>query len=229
MLRTLRFCLLFLLSGSSAWAGIPIDKSVTCPVGGEEFTITGTASCTTMGRTMSFRPQTSCDFITRLPVCPSNGLPIFDEFTEDQIAELTSFLKSSEFKEIKALPPWQRAYALAVHLGQSETEEAFWLLQNSMWYETASFFESRIALDQLLHEAEFELKRAPENTKPYINSVLAYALAYVGRIEESKERLKLAEQAPGAPEYLRKYISAIRACQADIASENCQPNARINP
>jgi hypothetical protein len=201
---------------------------MTCPVGGEEFTTTGTASCTTMGRTMSFRPLTSCDFITRLPVCPSNGLPVFDEFTEDQVAELATFLKTTEYEKIKMLPPWQRAYALAVHLGQSGTETAFWLMQNSMWYETESFFESQEALDQLLHEAEFELKRAPEEARPFMNSVFAYALAYAGRLEESNERLKLAEQAADAPEHLQKYISAVRACQADMTAQECQPDTRFN-
>lgn len=234
MLRTVLFTFLLLTSGlllgsgSTAWAGMPIDKTVTCPVGGEKFTIIGTASCTTMGRTMSFRPQTSCDFVTRLPVCPSNGLPIFDNFTQDQVTALTGFLKTSDYETIKKLPPWQRAYALAAHLGQSGTEVAFWLLQNSMWYETASFFESGVALDQLLHEAEFELQRAPEDAKPYMNSVLAYALAYAGRIEESKERLRVAEQTPGKSEHLQNYISAIEACQTDMSAPNCQPNVRFN-
>jgi hypothetical protein len=227
MVRTVLCTFLLLASVSSAWAGIPIDRTVTCPVGGEEFTATDTASCTTMGRTMSFRPLTSCDFITRLPVCPSNGLPVFDEFTEDQVAELATFLKTAEYEKIKILPPWQRAYALAVHLGQSGTETAFWLLQNSMWYETESFFESQEALDQLLHEAELELKRAPEEAKPFMNSVIAYALAYAGRLEESNERLQLAEQAAGAPEHLQKYISAVRACQADMTIQECQPDAHF--
>lgn len=235
MLRTALFTFLLLTSGqmfglgSRAWAGMPIDETVICPVGGEEFTITGSASCTTMGRTMSFRPQTSCDFVTRLPVCPSNGLPIFDDFTQDQITALTAFLKTSDYEAIKKLPPWQRAYALAAHLGQSGTEVAFWLLQNSMWYETTSFFESGVALDQLLHEAEFELQRAPEDAKPYMNSILAYALAYAGRIEESKKMLRFAEQTPSKPEHLQKYISAIEACQADMSTPNCQPHFRFNP
>lgn len=229
MLKTLRICILFFVLGSSAWAGMPVDETVTCPVGGEKFTVTGTASCTTMGRTMSFRPETSCDFVTKLPVCPSNGLPIFDDFNEDQVAALTSFLKTSDYEKVKKLPPWQRAYAVAAHLGQSGTDTAFWLLQKSMWYEAPSFFGSRTALDQLLQEVELELQRAPEDARPYMNSILAYALAYAGRIEESNERLKLAEQAPDVPEYLRKYISTIRACQANMTSEHCQPDARFNP
>ncbi|MEM9342480.1 MAG: hypothetical protein AAGA87_05500, partial [Pseudomonadota bacterium] len=52
---------------SAAGAGTPFEDTMTCPVGGEEFTIVSTASCSTMGRTMSFRPVTSCDFVTRLP------------------------------------------------------------------------------------------------------------------------------------------------------------------
>lgn len=229
MRRILCICLLFLFSGNAAWAGFPIEETVTCPVGGEKFTVTETASCTTFGRTMSFRPITSCEFVTRLPVCPSNGLPVYQEFAEDQVAELRSFLETPDYAALKELPPWRRAYGLSAHLGQSGTETAFWLLMNAMWYEAGSFFESRSALDHLLHEAEFELKRTPQESQAFLNAILAYALAHAGRIEESVERLTLAKQAQETPEYLQQYISAIEACQSNAESPDCHPDAAFVP
>ena len=229
MLRSLAFCTLFLVLGNSAWAGIPIDETVVCPVGGEKFTVTRTASCTTFGRTMSFRPYTSCEFITRLPVCPSNGLPMYQEFTADQVTELTTFVEAPSYATLKDLSPWQRAYGLSVHLGQSGTETAFWLLMNAMWYEADVFFESDVALNQLLQEAEFELERTPEENRPFLNAILAYALTHAGRIDEANEKLESARKAPDTPDYLQKYISAVEVCQSDAEAEVCQPNAGFKP
>lgn len=154
---------------------------------------------------------------------------MYEEFTEDQVVELTAFLETPDYAALKGLPPWQRAYGLTARLGQSGTEMAFWLLLNSMWYEAGSFFESRTALDRLLHEAEIELERAPEESRPFLNAILAYALVHAGRIEESDERLTLARQAQEAPKHLQQYISAIEACQANRQSPDCRPDAPFNP
>jgi hypothetical protein len=210
-----------------AWGGTPIKVNKICPVGGEEFTVTGTASCTTMGRTMSFRPYTSCDFITRLPVCPSNGLPMYQEFTQDQIVKLTSLIATPDYAALRELPPWQRAYGIANYLGQAGSSAAFGILLSAMWFETVPFFESKSTLDQFLAEAELELERAPEANKPIFNAILAYALASAGRIKESDERLDQARQAPDISEYLQAYISAIEVCQEDMSLPACQPDARI--
>ncbi|WP_299395462.1 hypothetical protein [Pelagibius sp.] len=138
-------------------------------------------------------------------------------------------MDTDDYAALKDLPPWQRAYGLSVHLGQSGTETAFGLLLSAMWYETDSFFESPGALDDLLHEAEFELERAGEEAKPFLNAIVAYALAYAGRIEESVERLKLAKQAKDPPEHLQNYISAIETCQTDMDAPACRPDAPANP
>lgn len=229
LLRKLCLCLLFLIPGTPAWAGVPVERTMICPVGGKTFTITGTASCTTFGRTMSFRPVTSCEFVTRLPVCPSSGLPVYQEFTEVHVSKLTSFVETADYAALKNRPPWQRAYGLSVHLGQSGTATAFSLLLNAMWYETDSFFAEEAVLNDMLREAEFEMERASVDSRPFLNAILAYALAYAGRTDESVERLTRAKQAKNAPDHLKEYISAVEACQADVEAPNCRPDAAIAP
>jgi hypothetical protein len=229
MLKRLSFCLFLLVSANFALAGIPVDETVVCPVGGEEFTVTATLSCSTFGRTMSFRQETSCDFVTRLPLCPSNGLPVYQEYSDAQIAELTSLMETPRYTALRLLPPWQRAYGISVHLGQSETETSFRLLLSALWFETEPFFESLVALDQLIYEAEFELERAPEEARPFLNAILAYALAYAGRVEESDQRLMLARQAANNPDHLRQYIAAIEACQSNMEAAECRPDAPLDP
>lgn len=229
MLRKLCACLVFLISGNLAWAGIPTEETVVCPIGGEEFTVTGTLSCSTQGRTMSYRQISTCDFVTRLPICPSNGLPVYQEFTDAQVADLTSFMQTPAYETLATLSPWQRAYGVAVHLGQSGTETSFGLLLNALWHDTAAFYDSPVALDQLLHEAEFEFDRTPPQASPFLNAILGYALARAGRSAQADDRLALARQAPGTPEYLQQYIQAVEACQSNMDAPECHPDAPFNP
>lgn len=223
-------CFIFLTFGNASWAGEPIESFAVCPVGGETFSIAGTTSCTTFPpRTMSFRQESSCDWITKLPVCPTNGLPIYKDFTPKQIMELTSFIETAEYSAVRELPPWQRAYAISKHLGESGSPIAFDLLLNALWYETMSFLESKAGIDQLLFEAEAELARAPAADRPFLNAILAYWLALAGRLEESDKQLDLAKKASDIPDHLMKYITAIEFCQADMTSEKCGPNTPIIP
>ncbi len=212
-----------------SFGGIPTEEEVICPVGGEKFTVIGTMSCSTMGRTMSFRPLTSCDFVTRLPVCPSNGFPMYQEFSGEQITSLEKFTKTDEFEVLRQLPPWQRAYGIALNLGQSGTETAFNLLLSALWYESGEFLESEEAVSQLMKEAEDILLRADAETRPFLNAILGYMLSAVGRFDEANIMLNNAASAQSAPDYLLQYISAIQACQSDMAQEGCRPNDSFNP
>lgn len=217
------------ISAGASWAGIPTEETVTCPVGGEEFEITGTLSCSTQGRTMSFRPLTSCDFVTRLPVCPSNGLPIYQEFSEEQVTRLEEFVETAEYASLKELSPWQRAYGVSLFLGQSGTDAAFGLLLSAMWYETEDLLESETGFAQFITESEAELQRASEADKPFLDAIIAYALSAAGQFEEANLRLDRAAETSNAPEYLLQYISAIRACQPNMNLDGCRPYDHFNP
>lgn len=217
------------ISAGALWAGTPTEETVTCPVGGEQFEITGTLSCSTQGRTMSFRPLTSCDFVTRLPICPSNGLPIYQEFSEEQITRLEKFVETADYASLRELSPWQRAYGISLFLDQSGTGAAFGLLLNAMWYETEDLLESETAFAQFIAESDAELQRASEEDRPFLDAIIAYALSAAGQIEEANLRLDRASETSNAPDYLLQYISAIRACQPNMNEDGCRPYDRFNP
>lgn len=198
-------------------------------MGGEQFTITGTLSCSTQGRTMSFRPLTSCDFFTRLPICPTSGLPVYQEFSDEQVSDLEVFLETPDFAQLRQLPPWQRAYGVAEHLGQSGTATAFGLLLSSMWYEFENFISNEDILEQFLVEVDAELERAPNPDKPFLEAIVGYVLMASGRAEEAEIRLNRASEAIDAPDFLLQYISAIRACQPNLEVEGCRPHDRFDP
>ncbi len=225
MLPKLLIIIASILFSSAVWAGMPVEATMKCPVGGEEFTITKTPSCTTMGRTMSFRPRTTCDFITRLPVCPSNGLPVYQEFSEEQVIDLTRFMESEAYASLKQLPPWYRAYRIAEHLGETKTRATFGLLLEAFWYQPEEFLDSETAMDHLLAEAGFELERLQEPSRPFLHAFLGYAMASAERFAESSDHLAQAKATPGIPEELRAYIARVESCHEDMSAPECQPSA----
>jgi hypothetical protein len=86
-----------------AAAGIPTSEKVKCAVGGKSFTITGTMSCSRFGGSQDFlfKVESSCDFVTKLPQCPDNGLPMYKEFTAAEVALLKNYLKGPEFVALR--------------------------------------------------------------------------------------------------------------------------------
>ncbi|MCP4817918.1 MAG: hypothetical protein GY883_01935 [Shimia sp.] len=223
---------LALLTTAPALAGTPVSKPMTCPVGGETFEITTPSSCSTMGRTMSFRPMTTCDWQTHMPTCPSNGLPIYRNFSPDDIARLEQHLTSAKWAEDRKLRPIQRAYALADHMGDTAAPYGFFMLLNAMWYETRTFFENEAQKQAFFAAAEQEIKVSRDGNGPFFQAILAYALAHDGqnaRAEYEVEQVKAKmEIDPELPDFLRQYIAAIEACLPDMSAPICAPEAPLD-
>lgn len=207
-----------------AFAGDPARETITCPVGGEEFTITTGSMCSAQGRTMSLRHNSSCDFVTRLPVCPENGLPVYQQFSDEQILMLQEFMRSPEYQALLSLPPWQRAYGIARHLDQAGTDTGFAIVINAMWYETGPFFENADFPVHFRDEADRELQRMRAGQQPYLQALLAYVLSNAGRVEAANTYLDRVEAVPDLPDDLRRYIAAVRSCQADMSKPGCRPD-----
>lgn len=223
--------LLVICCAQTALAGSPINVPMTCPVGGEKFEITSTSSCSTMGRTMSFRPVTSCDWKTHMPACPTNGLPIYREFTEVEIADLETYLASDNWEQVRTLPPMQRAYALADHMGDTTAPFGFFMLLNAMWYEPDSFFDNMAQKEAYFSAATTEIQENRDGNGPFFQAILAYALAHDGQATRAASELSEAkaksEANPDLPDFLRQYITAIEACLPDMSAPSCAPEAPL--
>lgn len=220
--------LLFLLVGV-AQAGEPIRVEIVCPVGGEAFEITSTSSCSSRGRTLSFRPDTSCDFVTRLPVCPSNGLPVYKEFSEDEIADLTEWMESAEYSDLLGLSPWVRSYRVEEHLDEVPSSIGFNVLMQMMWYEPEAFLASNVALDLLIAETGPELERQPPDARPLLEAILGAALMFAGRDAEAVLKLEGIGPVQERQDVLDAYKAALLACVGRTQDEACQPNTPFRP
>ncbi|MEO0653620.1 MAG: hypothetical protein AAFY77_01995 [Pseudomonadota bacterium] len=227
--KTISLCAAALAFAVPAQAGMPVDQTITCPVGGEEFTVTVTPSCSEMGRSMSFAPITSCDFITRLPICPGNGLPLYREFSQDEIAHLEGFVSTPDYQRLRQLRPWQRAHGLAQHLGEAGTETSFWLLLRGLWYDPEAFFDGPETLQKFLDEADQERARAGAENVPFLVAIVGYALSAAGRLDDANVRLDQAMRAADVPDFLQDYVEAIRTCQPDMTRDGCRPGDRFEP
>ncbi|WP_368187955.1 hypothetical protein [Aestuariibius sp. HNIBRBA575] len=216
-------------AASIGFAGTPVEETLTCPIGEETFAIVGTASCSILGRYMSFRPQTTCEFVTRLPVCPSNDFPMYQPFSPDQITALTVFVETDEYQEIRQLSLWLRAYAIAQHMGQSGDPVTFSLMLNALWFTTEDVISNDAQMDVFMAEAEQEMARAVGPDRGFLAAIIGFALLSADREAQAAPYLETAASHREASEYLDAYLTAIDACRADMSAPNCAMSAPFNP
>lgn len=85
-----------------AWAGEPYKTRVACPIGGIKTPVTQTLSCSVSNKfEMSLRRQTSCDFVTNLPVCYNYDFPIYRDFLVSEVPILKKMVKTDWYKEAR--------------------------------------------------------------------------------------------------------------------------------
>jgi hypothetical protein len=114
-----------------ASAGTPYQEDVTCPIGGEKFEHTFTGSYSTFGARPDGKPYGSWIFPMPIPVCPSNKLPIYDEFTKEQLTQLEPLVASAEFKAVGKETPYYRAAWLMERTGKPAADVARMIVRAS--------------------------------------------------------------------------------------------------
>lgn len=122
-----------LILGGSAQAGTPVRTKLTCPVGGERFVHTDTASYSTWGSRPDGKPYGSWTFPMPLPECPKNGLVVFKDFSAAEKRKLARLIASPEYLALrKTDTPHYRAAWLARALNPGAPDST-WLLQQAGW------------------------------------------------------------------------------------------------
>jgi len=217
---------IFLALPFVARAGIPTETTLTCPIGGEQFTITETLSCSSSGaRTLSFAPVSSCDFVTRLPQCPQNFLPMYKEFSDAELDVLRGFMRSETYDSMVGQSRFYIAYIIEQQLGNEGPDAPFWLLLQGLWYDSENNFADADYLRAFLSEARGEIERESEENRPYVQSIAAYAYMKAGDFDAARVLMQAAE-IDDIP-FLQAYHSAIKACMAESGSEFCDPRTLI--
>jgi len=229
MFRNFTFGIVSLLTvtffSSSAFAGMMTDEEIICPVGGETFKVAGTASCSTMGRTLSLKPVTSCDFVTRLPVCPSNGLPVYRDFEDSDIKALESFMKTDAYSNLQSEQPYLRAYYIAKEVEPTDSQEPFFLLENGIWYG-----DKDTKLDTL-YQSELDSinESLPEEDLPFFLAAGAHHAWMTGEKERAAQLLLSAKILDnGEAGYLSRYLQRLDACfRGNLNADECTSDTPI--
>ena len=236
MSRYLMFVFVSIFVIGPVRAGTPVHVEEKCPIGGETFIVVKSPSCSYFGQSMSFRKSSTCDYITRLPVCPDNDLPLYREFTKGEISRLSAFVETEEYDRLRQLDPWQRAYRIEEYLGHTGSNSGFLLLLQALWYENESFLTNEPLLDRFAAEAEAEIDRVEEGEKPFVAAILAYAFAAAENRQKADLWFQWATSLndgtgndAGGVEFLRAYLAKLSACRQDMASVDCSPDAPFDP
>ena len=121
------------LHATGAESGTPYKEKLTCPIGGEKFQHTFTASHSTFGNRPDGKPYGSWIFPMPIPVCPSNKLPIYSEFSKEQISQLEPLVRAPEFRDIAAVnTPYFTAAWLMQRTGE-KPESLAWMVVQASW------------------------------------------------------------------------------------------------
>lgn len=116
-----------------AHAGFPVESEETCPVGGEKFKYTTTGSYSTFGERPDGKPFGSWSFPLAMPECPSNHLVVYREFKPEEIAPLTTLVKSREYKALRRETQYFRAAWLAERMDPADPLSGTFLLLSATW------------------------------------------------------------------------------------------------
>jgi len=198
-------------------AGSPFSKVITCPVSGEEFRTTSSVSCSTMGYYLSKKPFTSCEFVTQIPVCPSNNLPVYKKFSDTEIEVLRTIIDTNEFNATSDISRFYSSYYIENNLSETNTETAFTLLLRGVW-EDPQLLENLHYAKDFDHVFEYLANDETIEGKGFFYGAYAYTLMQRGKFRRAKRYIKKMAKVQGDKDrdYLDKYIKALKYCSKNF-------------
>lgn len=194
-------CLAASLVPAAGQAGIPVTKTMTCPIGGGSFEFTTTASYSTFGERPDGKPYGSWTFPLAIPECPDNGLVLYKEYDEEELARLAPLVESDAYKALRARGDTQyyRAYWLMREMGVGP-ERHLWALLQAAW-EADGEPELRARYLAELAEASAAVEAKPDDLNWIgMEGRAINALRELGRFDEARARLDAVAPLLAAPE-----------------------------
>ncbi|HEX4848364.1 MAG TPA: hypothetical protein VFV30_09485 [Novosphingobium sp.] len=220
---------------SAGIAGIPTSDKLTCPVGGKSFSVTGTASCSTFGATQDFflKVETSCDFVTRLPQCPDNGLPLYKEFTKDEISLLKDYVATPEYTALAGRSRFAIAKKVDDFLVSKGSKSAFgfWYVLGGLQYDREATLSDPEYMGWLQEKGAEALTTAKGVDAAVIRLVMAYGRYLSGDFEGASAGLAAVRADAEVKDHwlVAAYAARLEPCIAARDVKLCPPDMRIKP
>ena len=218
------------LAGSPLLAGVPHEETLVCPIGNETVEVVGTSSCTYgMATTMSLRSVSSCDFVTRLPVCPSSGIPLYAEFPPAATERLKAFIETDGYRESLEASRYLRAYLIDLELNLLSDQERFWMLQDGHFYDAGTTFGDAAYFRAYQTALDKALEATDDENAAFMRAMAAYASFKAGDEALARDLMAAAETLTGNySETIKAYIALLDACLGRPNAEECQPEYEID-
>ncbi len=216
---------------TSTQAGTYFEEETICPIGGEVFKVPATASCSSYGaKTMSFQTITSCEFVDPMPQGPTNKLPLYKEYSQNERAQIEMFMQSETYKQAATHSRFYLAYVMEDQLLQSADISKFQILLTGYWSDFDRALNDEDYQAAFITEFEKELSEAPLESQPTLRAIGAYFNVLFGdaaraevELAEAREQAKTMEPNP----LLESYFSKIEACIQNPDQAQCEPDSPI--
>jgi hypothetical protein len=178
-------------------------REMTCPVGGERFSIWQPTMYSTYGERPDGKPYGYLPFPFPVPECPSNRLIAFDSFSPDEVAKLAGIIDTVEYTRLTTTETtYYRAWWLAERLGRPP-QDSLGLLLSAIWQVTPDAVSeptaNRDAEQRRRYQELFvaEVRRLPAATPAkdrfWLEARAANATRQLGRFGDAEALRKTAE------------------------------------
>ena len=208
---------------ANAHATTWVEVEHTCPIGGEEFTAMEVASNSYFGSRPDGRRYGPLPIVP-VTECPSNGLPLFDDFSDEELALLEPAIAMPEFVSMRASETQRYRVAwLMEQLGRAPVDIASTLLVAT--WEADGNFDQKTRYQGEYVMLVTGIERTEENADSwfFLHTRAANALRELGYFEEAANlitRINREEYFPDDTEirgYVEQYFANLGAL---VAEEN---------
>lgn len=107
-------------------------QDYVCPIGGEKFRHESYSNHVRMGGRPDGKPYSMATMPRPIPVCPQNGLPMYRDFTPEELPRVEQLILDPDFTALEEETSYFRAAWLMDRLGDKDRKQhAFFLLMAS--------------------------------------------------------------------------------------------------
>ena len=116
--------------GGGAAAQTGAAETLSCPIGGKAFEYKGPPPAPVIGARPDGKPYGPAASPRPLPECPENGLVLYKDYTEEEVAKLEPLIASDAYKALRESDTsYYRAHWLMREMGLEPKDYLFVLLQ----------------------------------------------------------------------------------------------------
>jgi hypothetical protein len=172
-----------------ALAQTSVSQTIKCPIGGASFRFTTAAAAPVQGERPDGKPYSATSFPLPLPECPDNGLVLYKEYDEAEVAKLEPLIASEAYRALlKDDVPYYRAYWLMREMGVG-ADRYLWALLQAAWQADGKPDLRQRYLAELA-EASAKVEARPSDLNWIgMEGRAINALRELGRFDEASARL----------------------------------------